>query len=201
MFPVLRTPRRALAGTAAVGLLALVLLPTPAEARTRDGFFIGLGLGALEGNFDIDGADEGDLGATFELHLGHAWPGGFALGGGLSNTRYAYEVQLFGEPVADLEFSFTTLDGSAWYFLPVSDGFEFTFRLGVSSTLATARLGDIESDDESAGFHAGLGADFFVGDDFAIQAELLHRSYGVAFAFNNDEEVSATGLVLGVRWR
>lgn len=170
-------------------------------AEARDGFFIGLGLGVAQGNFDVDDAKEGDLGTYFDVNLGHAWPNGFGIGGGFSLNQYAYEIQLFGEPLTDLELMFTTLDVSAWYFIPVSNGFEVTLRAGLSSTIASTRLGNLQEDDESAGLHLGLGGDFFVSGDFAIQAEAFYRTYGVAFATTNDEEVSATGLQLGVRWR
>lgn len=188
-------------GWVLAGLQASLAVGLAGSAQARDGFFIGLGLGAAEGNFSVDGADEGDLGTYFDVNLGHAWKNGFGLGGGLSVNGYAYEVQLFGEPVADLELTFTTLDLSAWYFIPVADSFEVTLRAGISSTMATTRLGTFEDSDESAGFHLGVGGDVFLGESFALQAEIFHRSYGVAFASTDDKEVSATGLQLGVRWR
>jgi len=76
-----------------------------------------------------------------------------------------------------------------------------TLRAGISSTMATTQLGSLEDSDESAGFHLGVGGDVFLGESFALQAEIFHRSYGVAFASTDNEEVSATGLQLGVRWR
>ncbi|MEZ4467782.1 MAG: hypothetical protein R3F60_02740 [bacterium] len=59
----------------------------------------------------------------------------------------------------------------------------------------------------SCGPHYGFadrsrfGADFFVGESFAIQAELQYRTYGVAFKSTQDTEVSTTGLLVGARWR
>lgn len=183
---------------ALVGALALV---GTAEAAEHEGFFLGLGLGGAEGNFSVDNAKEADVGTYFELTLGNAWSNGFGLSGGVSVNAYAYEVQAFGERITDLTLTFVTVDASAWYFLPVSDDVELTLRAGLGSTQATTQLGNIKAQDDSVGLHLGFGADFFVGETFALQTELFYRTYGVAFAVTEDEEVTAAGLQLGVRWR
>ncbi|MEZ4469725.1 MAG: outer membrane beta-barrel protein [bacterium] len=122
------------------------------------GLFGGVGIEAATGNFDIDDKKEGDAGVAFEGHLGYAWPGGFGVGGGFSETAFAYQVQVFGQPVADLDLLLRAVDLSAWYFLPITTSdVELSFRLGLSSTEAQIKLGSLKETDSSVGVHAGFG--------------------------------------------
>lgn len=184
----------------AVGLLAL-----PAAALARDGFYADLGLGAGDGNFDIDAEEGSDVGGIIEAQLGYAFANGFGIGGGLSGSTFAYKIQLLGQDVADLELSFLAIDLTLNYFIELNRDWELTLRGGVSSTRATAAISDgdarIESDDDSAGVFAAFGAAWFVGEDFALRADLFHRTYGVAFQSTGEKEITMSGLLLGVRWR
>ena len=185
-----------------VVLMGALCAPVVAAAAPRSGLFGGVGIEAATGNFDIDDKKEGDAGFALEGQLGYAWPGGFGIGGGFSETAFAYQVQVFGQPVADLDLLLRAIDLSAWYFLPITaSDVELSFRLGLSSTEAQIKLGSLKETDSSVGVHAGFGADFFVGESFAIQAELQYRTYGVAFKSTQDTEVSTTGLLVGARWR
>ncbi len=190
------------AALAAAALLGVSLIGVAqAEPAPREGFFIGGGYSATQGNFDLESDDDsGDWGSGFGLDLGYAWPGGFGLGGGFAYDAFTYKIDT---PLidGDLTLGLFAADLSAFYFLPLSADFELTARAGLSSTQATITLGDVEADDSSAGVHLGVGGDFFFGGSVALMFEVMYRTYGVAFAQTKDEEVSSFGIRLGLRYR
>ena len=188
---------------ASVAFALALLTSIPAVAHARDGFEIGLGLGAATGNFSIDSKeDEADVGAMFELQLGYVWPNGFGVGGGLSSTAFAYRVQVLGTDVADLTLGFTTAELNALYFHPLSKNWELGLRAGVSKTAATFELGDLKTEKDSTGVQAAIDAGYFLTDSFALVFGFYYRTFGVAFSGGEDgKELAAGGFELGVRWR
>lgn len=181
----------------------IILSSIPGLTHARDGFEIGLGLGPAEGNFSIDSAsDEADVGAMFELQLGYVWANGLGVGGGLSSTAFAYRVQLLGQDVADLKLGFTTFDVNALYFHPLSANWELGLRAGISKTTSSFELGSLKSDKDSTGVQAAIDAGYFVTDSFEVLVGLYYRTFGVAFKdVDENKELAAGGLELGVRWR
>jgi hypothetical protein len=191
---------------ASIAFALALLTSVPALAHARDGFEIGLGLGAATGNFSIDSKeDEADVGAMFELQLGYVWQSGFGVGGGVSSTAFAYTIQVieeFGGYDNELTLGFTTVELNALYFHPLSKNWELGLRAGVSKTKARFELGDLESDKDSTGVQAAIDAGYFLTDSFALVFGFYYRTFGVAFSGVEDgKELAAGGFELGVRWR
>lgn len=183
-------------------LLLLALGPAQAQAD-RDGFFIGFGLGLGQGNFDVDSEDDNaDVALYGDVNLGFAWPSGFGIGGGASVSDFRYRLEALGEDLAEFRLTFVALDASGFYFLPLGKRFELAFRGGLSATSASLSLNDESLEEESsAGVHLGIGGHLFFGKTFALVSELFYRTYGVAFVATNEEEVTVSGVWVGVRWR
>jgi len=167
---------------------AALALAGAASAQTRDGFFIGGGLGYGSGDASTDGTREdlsqvGGLdsgrtgGLTFNLRLGKTLSPRLALGAELNSWFHS-------EDAADLSVFNAT---AAFYLYPYDAGIFVKGGLGV----ARAKF-SFEGDDLSGlGFGAmlGLGYDYRIGDSMAVTPQ-------IAYWFGSPGDLSVEGIDL-----
>jgi len=172
-----------------IAVLSVAARPSGADAQnpqTRQGFFIGLGIGA--GSFGVEGGDERDTGVAGHVTLGGTLTPQLLLGGEF--TGWTKE-----EDGARVSHTNAT---AIVQFYPIVEGGLF-LRAGIgSSTLSisgTSGNVTVSIDDTALGATAGLGYDIRVGSNFSI------TPYGL-FVWGNFEGGSANHFQggLGVTW-
>lgn len=143
-------------------LAALLTLPAAAHAQraqTRDGFFLGLGLGYGSLGLGCDGCDfdrEGGLSGYFKI------------GGALSQ-----QVLLGGETTGwfksedGVDISQGNLQGNVYFYPSPTGGFFVKGGAGLSTISLDAGIGGSDSE-TGFGWGGGVGYDVRVGDNFSI---------------------------------
>jgi hypothetical protein len=175
--------------TLAVALLSVAALPTAADAQnpqTRQGFFIGLGIGA--GSFGTEDGDGRETGGAGHVTLGGTLTPQLLLGG---------EFTGWTKEEGGARVSHTNATAIVQFYPIVDAGFFLRGGIGSSTLSVSGSSGNvtISVDDTGLGATAGLGYDIRVGSSFSI------TPYGL-FVWGNFEGGSANHFQggLGVTW-
>jgi hypothetical protein len=172
-----------------IALLSVAILPKSAAAQnpqTRDGFFIGLGIGV--GSLGFEGGDGRETGGAGHVSLGWTLTPQVLLGG---------EFTGWTKEEGGARVSHTNATAIVQFY-PIADGGLY-LRGGIGgSTLSISGTNGnvtVSIDDSGLGATAGLGYDIRVGSNFSI------TPYG-SFVWGDFEGGSANHFQggLGVTW-
>jgi hypothetical protein len=172
-----------------LALLSIASLPTGTEAQnpqTRQGFFIGLGIGA--GSFGFEGGDGRETSGAAHITLGGTLTPQLLIGGEF--TGWTKEEE-------GARVSHTNATAIVQFYPIVDGGFFLRGGIGGSTLSLSGTSGNvtISVDETALGATAGLGYDIRVGSNFSI------TPYGL-FVWGNFEGGSASHFQggLGVTW-
>lgn len=158
---------RVLAGV--IGILtcgSLLLTAAPARAedypQTRQGFFLGLGMGVGNAGFSTD--PQRETGAAGSFRAGYAVSEQFGLG---------LESNAWRKDVEGVTFTFNVA-GPAVYFYPGSSGLVLRGGVGVGSIHASTSSGSttVSASDSGLGLTVGAGYEFRVARSFSLGPQL-----------------------------
>lgn len=165
---------------------ALTIVPTQGEAQTREGFFIGFGLGG--GSFGCTDCGDRQSGVSAQLNLGGALSDQLLLG--VLSSAWTKEE-------SGARLTHANLSAMAQYYPVATSGFYVRGGVGFSTLeVSTTASGLTLSGSESGlGMSAGLGYDIRTGANFSVSP------YGV-FQWGDFEGGSANTfqIGLGVQW-
>lgn len=181
---------RRIVTTAWVLVAALVAVPQSAFAQTnaptRDGFFIGLGLGG--GSFGCTDCGDRQSGISGHLKLGSAVSEQLLLG--VESTAWTKEE-------LGARLTHANVSAMAQFYPSAANGFFLKGGIGVSTLEVSASGGgvSVSGRETGLGLTAGLGYDVRVGGNFSVSP------YG-AFGWGDHEGGTANTfqLGLGVTW-
>jgi hypothetical protein len=172
----------------ATGALFAVLgaLPNDAEGQgnpqTREGFFIGFGIGG--GSLGCDGCDGRQSGAAGYLKLGGALR---------PNILLAGEWSAWTKEEDDARLTHGVLAAIVQFYPAAQNG--FFLKAGVGVSRLTASAAGLSASDDTFGVTAGLGYDIRLGTNFSLSP---YASFGWG-----DQEIASFNQVqlgLGVTW-
>lgn len=172
---------------ACAALLALV--PNDAAAQnpqTREGFFIGFGLGG--GSFGCEGCDERETGGAGHLKLGGAVSPTLLIGG---------ESIVWTKEEGGARITHANVGAFAQFYPSAANGFFLKGGVGFSRLEVSASGGgfSFSASESGLGLTAGLGYDFRLGTNFSLSPYM-------SLAWGDFEGGSANHgqLGLGVTW-
>ncbi len=165
----------------AVGLLVLVTTST-LQAQTREGFWIGFGLGA--GSLGIEGGTDRDTGVVGYLKLGGTISERFLLG---------VESNAWLKDESGVTVTHTNHSAVAYFYPSATSG--FFLKGGLGSARLLEEVSGRNTSETGGGAVLGLGFDARVGDNWSI-TPVLNFNYG-AFDGGNTNIVE---LAVGVSW-
>ena len=171
-------------------LLAVVLALVPSSLtaqnpQTREGFFIGLGLGA--GSFGCEGCDGRETGIAGHLKLG-----------GTINSRVLLGAESAGwtKEEGGARLTHSTLVAFVQFYPSETGGFFLNGGVGISRLDASVSAAGVtvSDGDSGAGFQAGLGYDVRVGTNLSL------TPYGLWAFGDHGGSVNVGQAGLGVTW-
>ncbi len=165
----------------AVGLLVLVTTST-LQAQTREGFWIGFGLGA--GSLGIDGGTDRDTGVVGYLKLGGTLSERFLLG---------VELNQWMREESGATVGLTNLSAVVYFYPSATSGFFLKGGLGTSRL--EVEVSGISVSQDGGGAVLGLGFDARVGDNWSI-TPVMNFNAGALEGGNT----SLTEFGVGVSW-
>jgi len=172
-----------------IAMLSVAALPSWADAQnpqTRQGFFIGLGIGA--GSFGAENGDQRETGAAGHVTLGGTLTPQLLLGG---------EFTGWTKEEGGVRVSHTNATAIAQFYPMVESGLFVRGGIGGSTRSISGSSGNVtvSIDESGLGATAGLGYDIRVGSNFSI------TPYGL-FVWGNFDGGSANHFQggLGVTW-
>ncbi len=180
-----RTLKGIATGVAATLLVAALASPLAAQrAQTREGFFIGLGLGY--GSMDVTC----DL-CEFDRESGMS---GYLKMGGTLNDRLLIGGQTLGWTKSEDGITLTegSLTGNVWWYPSATGGFWVTGGAGLGYINADAGVGGSDSETGFAAL-AGLGYDIRVGRNISIVPSATWQ-----VGFYDDFGANVLQLALGI---
>ena len=170
-------------------LFVLLALPALAEAQsrpqTREGFWIGFGLGG--GSFGCDECGDED-----RLTGAAAY---FKLGGTVNqNVLLGAEINGWAKSEDGATLSLSNVNAVIYLYPSKTGGFHFKGGIG----LATVRfeIGDVEADETGGGAVLGIGYDARVGKNFSL-TPFLNVTAG---RFDNGYKANTVQVGLGASW-
>ena len=158
------------------------LTANSADAQSREGFWIGFGLGG--GSYTEDAISDRYTGGVGYLKLGTTLNEKFLLG---------VESNAWVKEIARIDTSHTNFSAVA-YFYPSATG-NFFLKLGLGFASWEASVGGLAISETGGGGVFGLGYDFRIGDNWSI-TPFLNSNVG-RFDTGN---ASVIDLGVGVTW-
>ena len=165
----------------AVGVL-FALTVNSADAQSREGFWIGFGLGG--GSYTEDGLSGREAGGVGYLKLGTTLSERFLLG---------VESNAWVKEVSGVDLTATNFSAVAYFYPSATGGFFLKLGLGVAS--AELAVGGVSISESAAGGVFGIGYDRRIGDNWSI-TPFLNSNVGQFDSGNT----SVVELGVGVTW-
>ena len=189
---------RTLRYVAALAFLAAFAAPLSAQhAQTRQGFWIGFGVGAGSADISCDGCD---------VDRETSWSGHFRLGGTLRpNLLLGAESDGWTRDDDGVQTTIGFLSGVAYFYPTATNGLWLKGGLGIATFEATDDIDEITT--TGIGLSAGVGYDFRMTPNFSLTPylSLLQQVSGEAEVNGLDTgesaKVNVIQLGLGFTWQ